>query len=56
MTLFVKTFSLALQSFPILNSTYDVSQPYSFKMHAEHNISIALDSPFGLVVPNIKRV
>jgi 2-oxoisovalerate dehydrogenase E2 component (dihydrolipoyl transacylase) len=56
MTLFVKTFSLAMKKFPILNSTYDASSPFSFKTHDDHNISIALDSPLGLVVPHIKRV
>ncbi|CAD8067560.1 unnamed protein product [Paramecium primaurelia] len=56
MTLFIKSFSLALLQFPILNSTYDPSVPFQFITHQDHNISIAMDSPKGLVVPNIKQV
>ncbi|CAD8070336.1 unnamed protein product [Paramecium sonneborni] len=56
MTLFIKSFSLALHQFPILNSTYDSNAPFQFVTHQDHNISIAMDSPKGLVVPNIKQV
>lgn len=56
MTLFIKSFSLALFKFPILNSTYDESKQFEYITHNDHNISIALDSPRGLVVPNIKKV
>mmetsp|Transcript_10623 Transcript_10623/g.32508 ORF Transcript_10623/g.32508 Transcript_10623/m.32508 type:complete len:497 (+) Transcript_10623:90-1580(+) len=53
--LMIKATSLALKLFPILNSRTDdkceniIYQPW-------HNISIAMDTPQGLVVPNIKRV
>lgn len=56
MSLLIKSFSLALLKFPIINSTYDVTKPFEYTQHASHNISIALDSPKGLVVPNIKNV
>lgn len=56
MTLLIKTFSMALLKYPIINSTYDVSKPFEYTQHSSHNISIALDSPKGLVVPNIKNV
>lgn len=55
MPFFVKAFSLALNEYPILNSTYDVSKPFEYTTFSNHNISIAIDSPKGLVVPNIKN-
>ena len=54
MTLFLKAFSLALNDFPIMNSHYNVNNPYEYTIHSDHNITIAVDSPQGLVVPNIK--
>ncbi|XP_058445509.1 lipoamide acyltransferase component of branched-chain alpha-keto acid dehydrogenase complex, mitochondrial [Malaya genurostris] len=55
MPFFLKAASKALKQFPILNSTFDATnecliyKPY-------HNISIAMDTPQGLVVPNVKNV
>ena len=53
----MKTFSLALLKHPRVNSTYTPSShPNSYELHSSHNISLAIDSPSGLVVPNIKNV
>jgi 2-oxoisovalerate dehydrogenase E2 component (dihydrolipoyl transacylase) len=54
----VKAVSQALTEFPILNSRVDVSDPSKPKlvMRAKHNIGIAMDTPTGLIVPNIKDV
>ncbi|EGR34705.1 hypothetical protein IMG5_003380 [Ichthyophthirius multifiliis] len=56
MTIFIKSFSLALQDFPILNSHYNTNTPFEYTLNQGHNITIAVDSPNGLVVPNIKNV
>lgn len=56
MTFFIKAFSLALNDFPLLNSLYDVNKPFEYTLVKNHNISLAVDSPKGLVVPNIKNV
>lgn len=54
----VKAVSLALTDYPILNAKVDVSDPNKPKlvMRAKHNIGIAMDTPNGLIVPNIKDV
>lgn len=56
MSIFVKAFSLALNDFPIINSTYDESKPFEYNIVKNHNITVAIASPHGLVVPNIKNV
>lgn len=57
MGILVKTFSLALKQFPRMNSVYHPEKnPYEYSIHPSHNISIAIDSPNGLVVPHIKEV
>jgi 2-oxoisovalerate dehydrogenase E2 component (dihydrolipoyl transacylase) len=55
MPLFIKAASLALKEHPILNSSIS-SDGNDILYHASHNISVAVDSPMGLVVPNIKNV
>eukprot|EP00921_Rhytidocystis_pertsovi_P017117 GHVQ01026910.1.p1 GENE.GHVQ01026910.1~~GHVQ01026910.1.p1 ORF type:complete len:514 (-),score=60.18 GHVQ01026910.1:2106-3647(-) len=50
----VKAVSLALNKHPILNSKFDNESQYT--MYGSHNISIAIDTSNGLVVPNIKNV
>ena len=54
----VKAVSLALNDFPILNARVDTSIPDQPKliMRPRHNIGIAMDTPNGLIVPNIKDV
>lgn len=51
----VKAVSKALLEFPILNSSFDV-QREEILLKSSHNIGIAVDSPAGLLVPNIKDV
>lgn len=54
----IKAVSLALEEYPILNAKVDASDPSSPKliMRANHNIGIGMDTPQGLIVPNIKNV
>ncbi|KAJ5362240.1 hypothetical protein N7541_003084 [Penicillium brevicompactum] len=54
----VKAVSQALNEFPLLNAKVDTSDPNKPKltMRAKHNIGIAMDTPNGLIVPNIKDV
>merc|ERR1712050_570343 len=52
----VKALSLALSENPKINSAFgptDASPSY-YTVKGSHNISIAIDTPYGLVVPNIK--
>jgi 2-oxoisovalerate dehydrogenase E2 component (dihydrolipoyl transacylase) len=55
MPFFIKALSLALKEFPILNSTISPDETQII-YKASHNIGIAMDSPNGLLVPNIKNV
>lgn len=52
----VKAFSTALRDFPTLNSTYSDDKPYEFTILEEHNVSVAIDTPNGLMAPNLKSV
>ncbi|KAL2097977.1 hypothetical protein ACEWY4_007184 [Coilia grayii] len=55
MPFFIKAASLGLFHFPILNASIDEGcQSITYK--ASHNIGLAMDTPQGLVVPNVKRV
>ncbi|CAG8459159.1 6977_t:CDS:2 [Ambispora leptoticha] len=59
MPFFIKTFSTALLDFPVLNATIiDAEDVNTAKLHyrSQHNIGIAMDTPGGLIVPNIKNV
>merc|ERR1711871_446560 len=55
MPFFIKATSLALKEYPILNSSLSADQS-EIHYHASHNVSLAVDSPNGLIVPNIKDV
>ena len=52
----IKAFSVALREFPILNSSYQDEKPYEFTMIEEQNVSVAIDTPNGLMAPNLKSV
>ena len=55
MPFILKATSLALARFPVLNSSLskDLS---SITYKAAHNLGMAIDSPQGLIVPNVKNV
>lgn len=58
MPFFIKATSLALAKYPILNAKVvenNKSQP-QLLYRAAHNIGVAMDTPSGLIVPNIKHV
>lgn len=54
MPFFIKAASLALAKYPILNSSVD-EQNESIIYKSSHNISIAMATQNGLVVPNVKN-
>jgi 2-oxoisovalerate dehydrogenase E2 component (dihydrolipoyl transacylase) len=57
MPFILKAVSLALQEYPLLNSKVDVSGPKpQLISRPQHNIGVAMDTPIGLLVPNIKGV
>eukprot|EP00808_Paulinella_micropora_P004496 g44395.t1 len=51
----IKATSMALVEFPVLNSTVN-KDCTAITYKADHNIGLAMDTPRGLLVPNIKRV
>jgi len=58
---FVKACSLSMMQYPLMNTQVDnevdadgLIQRYVLKKN--HNFSVAIDSPDGLTVPNIKQV
>ncbi|KAL7304167.1 hypothetical protein TKK_0003465 [Trichogramma kaykai] len=55
MPFFLKAISQALRRYPELNGWLDPERE-SVQVRPEHNISLAMDTPGGLVVPNIKNV
>merc|ERR1712062_437802 len=55
MPVILKACSLGLTQYPILNSNFDpVKETITYK--ADHNIGVAMDTPQGLLVPNIKKI
>jgi 2-oxoisovalerate dehydrogenase E2 component (dihydrolipoyl transacylase) len=55
MAILVKSLSLALSEFPIVNSHVNDAGD-EIHQYKDHNIGMAVDSPMGLLVPNIKSV
>uniref|UniRef100_A0AAV1V5B3 Dihydrolipoamide acetyltransferase component of pyruvate dehydrogenase complex n=1 Tax=Peronospora matthiolae TaxID=2874970 RepID=A0AAV1V5B3_9STRA len=55
MPFIIKAASLALKQYPILNSSVNESET-ELTLIASHNISVAMDTPTGLIVPNVKNV
>lgn len=55
MPFFIKAASICLHKYPILNSSIDVEHE-SIIYKPYHNISVAMHTNMGLVVPNIKDV
>ena len=56
---FIKAISLSLTKFPIMNinvnpETDEYGYIKEYVIKADHNISVAIDSPHGLLVPVIK--
>ena len=57
--LIIKAVSLALEDFPLLNARVEMNgngDAPKLVMREKHNIGIAMDTPQGLLVPNIKNV
>lgn len=55
----IKAISLALEEFPLLNSRIEIGDeqdPPQLIMREKHNVGIAMDTPQGLLVPNIKNI
>jgi 2-oxoisovalerate dehydrogenase E2 component (dihydrolipoyl transacylase) len=52
----IKAISLALNEWPIVNSKFGPADanPANYTQFGSHNITCAIDTPAGLVVPNIK--
>ena len=55
MPFFIKALSLALLDYPIVNSVLNEAKN-EYTMKGSHNVSIAMDTPQGLLVPNVKDV
>ncbi|XP_026667783.1 lipoamide acyltransferase component of branched-chain alpha-keto acid dehydrogenase complex, mitochondrial isoform X2 [Ceratina calcarata] len=55
MPFFIKAASRALEKVPQLNAWLD-EESQGTLVHDNHNIGIAMDTPEGLIVPNIKNV
>eukprot|EP00056_Hartaetosiga_gracilis_P002288 m.52332 g.52332 ORF g.52332 m.52332 type:complete len:468 (+) comp10992_c0_seq1:434-1837(+) len=55
MPFLIKAASVALEQHPILNCHVNENCT-SYTIKAEHNIGVAMDTPAGLIVPNVKNV
>ncbi|RPB14936.1 hypothetical protein P167DRAFT_552208 [Morchella conica CCBAS932] len=57
MPFIIKAVSQALESYPIINSRLDTDdEKPQLVLRPQHNIGVAMDTPIGLIVPNIKNV
>ncbi|KAK6511915.1 hypothetical protein TWF481_000819 [Arthrobotrys musiformis] len=58
MPFFIKAVSVALEKYPLINCRVDLSDEAKpmLVMRPQHNIGVAMDTPTGLIVPNIKNV
>ena len=55
----IKAVSLALEDFPLINARVEASngsESPKLVMREKHNVGVAMDTPQGLLVPNIKNV
>jgi len=55
MPFLIKTLSLALKDYPVLNGSVDEEKEMMI-YKSSHNIGFAMDTKEGLIVPNIKNV
>ncbi|GLT32518.1 hypothetical protein SLA2020_071810 [Shorea laevis] len=53
--LLIKALSMALSKYPMINSCFN-EESLEVVLKGSHNIGIAMATPYGLVVPNIKNV
>ncbi|KAL6185996.1 hypothetical protein ACLB2K_042118 [Fragaria x ananassa] len=51
----IKTLSMAISKYPLVNSCF-TEESLEVVLKGSHNIGIAMATPYGLVVPNIKNV
>ncbi|KAK1315916.1 hypothetical protein QJS10_CPA05g00359 [Acorus calamus] len=51
----IKSLSLALGKYPSLNSSFN-EEACELVLKGSHNVGVAMATPYGLVVPNIKKV
>ncbi|KAJ3066028.1 hypothetical protein HK102_007750 [Quaeritorhiza haematococci] len=57
MPILLKAMSLALRDYPILNAgLVQEGEKVFIKYRGDHNIGVAMDTPQGLLVPNVKSV
>ncbi|CAA9988032.1 lipoamide acyltransferase component of branched-chain alpha-keto acid dehydrogenase complex, putative [Plasmodium knowlesi strain H] len=54
-SILIKLISNVLKEFPLLNAKFD-SKKNSYTTYKSHNVCVAMDTPNGLLVPNIKNV
>lgn len=52
----IKAMSIAMDEYPIINSKFNTATQNSYTEFGSHNVSVAIDSPGGLVVPCVKNV
>ena len=55
MPFLIKALSMALKDYPILNAHVDADCK-NITFRSDHNIGVAVNTPQGLVVPNVKGV